>query len=186
VIQLTLRVCVQVGGSTGQASIALAREFPQLNFIVQDRTEVASGGDAYIESLQDPRLAGRITYQAHDFFLPQHVMGADVYLLRMILHDWAFDDSIKILKNIVAAMGKSSRVLIMDTVLPDPGKALVAKERLLRVRDMAMMQTFNSQERSLDDWLAILERVDPRLDIRNIVQPHGSVMSVMEVVFEQD
>ena len=77
-------------------------------------------------------------------------------------------------------------MLIMDTVLPDPGQALVAKERLLRVRDMAMMQTFNSLERSLDDWLTILERVDPRLDIRNIVQPPGSVMSVMEIVLSQD
>ena len=100
---LTSYACVKVGGSTGQASISIAREFPKLRFIVQDRPEVAAGGDAYIESLLDDRLAGRIKFQPYDFFQPQHVTGADVYLLRMILHDWAFEDSVKILTNIAAS-----------------------------------------------------------------------------------
>lgn len=125
----------------------------------------------------------RITFQGYDFNQPQPVLGADVYLLRMILHDWPDAESIKILTNIVAAMNNkpSSRLLIMDTVLPTPGSVPVSVERIVRVRDLTMMQAFNSNERDLEDWKKLLAATDSRLDLVNVVQPFGSDMSVLEV-----
>ncbi len=146
--------------------------------MVEDLPEViasVSEQQKQLESAKSSRAShGRVQYLAHSFFDAQPVVGADVYLLRMILHDWAFNDAVKILQNIVPAMKKpSSRIIIMDTVLPDPGSVPAAKERLLRVRDLTMMQVFNSQERAIEDWKAIFAEVDPKLTIRSISQPRG-------------
>ncbi|KAJ5948878.1 hypothetical protein N7454_002185 [Penicillium verhagenii] len=165
---------VDVGGSTGHASIALAEKYPDLRFVVEDLPEVAAGGPAYLASQENGSvLASRVSYKAHSFFEPQPIHDADVYLLRMILHDWAFDDSVRILTNLFAALKPGARIIIMDTVLPDPGSIPASKERLLRVRDLTMMQVFNSQERHLEDWQDIFAKVDARLKIEQIVQPAG-------------
>ncbi|KAL7623779.1 hypothetical protein AAE478_005332 [Parahypoxylon ruwenzoriense] len=175
-------VVVDVGGSTGSAAITLAEAFPHLKFVVQDLPANADNGRKAAESLPE-NIAPRLMFQGHDFSNPQPVKGADAYLLRMILHDWPDVEAVKILKNIVAAMDEtSSRLLIMDTVLPKPGSVPVSVERIVRVRDLTMMQAFNSKERDLDDWEALLAAVDPKLRLVRVVQPFGSAMSVLEVV----
>lgn len=176
-----------MGGSTGSAAIALATEFSHLTFTVQDLPANAeSGRKAAAESLP-AEIVSRVTFQAHDFNQAQPVQGADVYLLRMILHDWPDVVATKILQNIVAAMDeKKSRLLIMDTVLPTPGSVPVSVERIVRVRDLTMLQVFNSKERELDDWKHLLSLVDRRLRLVNVIQPFGSTMSVLEVMLSSD
>ncbi|KAH8432997.1 uncharacterized protein LDX57_010632 [Aspergillus melleus] len=174
---------VDVGGSTCAASIALARAFPSLNFIVQDLPENAANAEAAIAE-QPSSIASRISFQAHNFFEDQPYKKADVYLLRMILHDWPKREATAILKNLLPALKKSSQIIIMDTVLPRPGSIPSAEERLLRARDMTMLQAFNSLERDLDDWKELLKGVDETLSLVNVVQPVGSVMSAMEVAFK--
>ena len=100
----------------------------------------------------------------------------------MILHDWPDAEAIIILQQLAAAMNpKSSRLLIMDTVLPIPGSVPVSVERIVRVRDMTMMEIFNSKERELESWISLLAAADKRFRLVNVVQPFGSDMSVMEV-----
>ena len=161
-----------MGGSTGGAAITLAKAFPHLNFVVQDLPANAdSGRKVVVESLP-----------ADDFTQPQPVRGADAYLLRMILHDWPDSEAAMILRSIVAAMDKTkSRLIIMDTVLPTPGSVPVSVERIVRVRDLTMLQAFNSKERDLDDWRELLAAADPELRLVRVIQPCGSAMSVLEV-----
>jgi len=100
----------------------------------------------------------------------------------MIFHDWPKEEAIKILRNNVLALKPGSRLLIMDSVLPLPGSIPASQERLLRVRDLTMLQAFNSQERDLEAWEELLAAADERLKLVNVVQPFGSAMSVIEVV----
>ena len=72
----------------------------------------------------------------------------------------------------------------MDMVLPPPGSIPVVTEAALRVKDLKMMQVFNGKERELEEWVELLEGADRRLRLRNVVQPFGSLMSVLEVVRE--
>jgi 6-hydroxytryprostatin B O-methyltransferase len=172
-----------VGGSTGHASIALARRYSELTFIVEDLPEVVEEGPKYLASQDDGyTLESRVSYKAHNFFDPQPVRDADVYLLRMILHDWAFADSVRILTHLAEALKPGARIIIMDTVLPDPGSIPVSKERLLRVRDLTMMQVFNSQERHLEDWKEIFSKVPRGLKVEQVKQPAGSVLSLIVLV----
>jgi 6-hydroxytryprostatin B O-methyltransferase len=148
---------------------------------VQDLSSVVSGAEQQLASFSDGDLSGRIKFQPHNFFEPQPVVGADVYLLRMILHDWAFEDSVKILRNLILALKSGSKILIMDTVLPNPGSIPASKERLLRVRDLTMMQVFNSLERGIEDWKQIFAEADPGLVVESVSHPPGSNLSLIEL-----
>ncbi|KAI0405960.1 sterigmatocystin 8-O-methyltransferase [Xylaria palmicola] len=177
---------VDVGGSTGNAAIALARAFPALTCVVQDLPANAEAGRRAAEAALPADVLARVAFQAHDFTRPQPVAGGAVYLLRMILHDWPDDAAAAILRNLVPALaggggGGAARLLIMDTVMPAPGRAPRAVERVVRVRDMTMLQVFNSHERDLDQWRALLLAADGRLRLRQVIAPFGSAMSLLEV-----
>lgn len=129
-------------------------------------------------------VSSRISFQVHDFFSPQPVKDVDVYLLRMILHDWPAKEALAILKNLLPALKHGARLIIMDRVLPVPGSIPSDEESLLRVRDLTMMQTFNSKERELEDWTKLLAEASGGLALKVVKQPYGSVMSVMEVVYK--
>lgn len=99
----------------------------------------------------------------------------------MIIHDWADKEARQIISNVASAMSEDSILLIMDTVLPDPGQVLATKERVLRSRDLTMMQTFNAKERSLDDWKDILKGDTYNLQLKDVNQPAGSHMNLLVV-----
>nr|WNS47926.1 CapK [Capnodium sp. TTI-000886] len=177
---------VDVGGSVGLASVALAEAFPDLNFIVQELPDVIPGGQEYLATVKNDTVKSRIQYKAQDFFQDQAETGADVYLLRMILHYWSFDDSVQIIKKLVPALKPGhSRILVMDTTMPRPGAVSTVTERQLRVRDLAMMQLHGSHERTPEDWNAIFKAADPRLQLKGIYMPFGSELSLMELVLDK-
>ncbi|KAB8262555.1 S-adenosyl-L-methionine-dependent methyltransferase [Aspergillus pseudonomiae] len=172
---------VDVGGSTGHTSVALARKFPDLTFVVEDLPEVVAEGPEYLSSLDDARdLKPRVSYRAHSFFDPQPVQDADVYMLRMILHNWSFDDCVRILSRLVQTLKPGACIIIVDIVLPGPGMIPASKERLLRAQDLIVQQVFNGMERQLEDWMSIFRKVDERLKVK-IKEPHGSLMSLIEL-----
>ncbi|TKX25775.1 O-methyltransferase-like protein 7 [Elsinoe australis] len=172
---------VDVGGSTGHASIALAQAYPHLNFIVEDLPEtIANSKKAFESHPAKAEVGSRLRFQEHDFFKPQPVTDGDIYLLRMIIHDWPDSEAIKILGHIQAGLQKpGARVIIMDTILPEPGSIPVLQERQLRVRDLTMIQVFNAKERELEDWKQLTSKVG--LQVQNSTQPSGSVMGVLTV-----
>lgn len=152
---------------------------------MQELPDVVKQGKEYISSLNDQHIASRITYETHDFFDDQPVAGADVYLLRMILHYWSIEESVKILQKLASVLRPNySRILVMDTVLPSPGSVTTVTERQLRTRDLAMMQIHSSGERNIEDWEAIYTKADPRFRVKSVHLPFGSQMSVMELVLD--
>lgn len=157
-----------------------------MKFIVQDLPDVVSNAKPGLLSLPDGAvLESRITYLAHNFFDPQPVQGAAVYFLRMILHDWPTEDAVKILSQLVPVLGKDSRILVIDSVMPDPGTVPLQRERILRAQDLTMLHSFNGQERAAEDWKEIFHQVDKRLELSAIKQPVGSDMACMELVLGQ-
>jgi hypothetical protein len=81
-------VVVDVGGSHGQASVELAKAFPQLEFIVEDLPETVAEAQKLFDADDsvDAAIKSRIKFMSHDFFEPQPVQKGDIYFLRMILH----------------------------------------------------------------------------------------------------
>jgi SAM-dependent methyltransferase len=107
---------VDVGGSHGLVCIALAKEFPDLQFVVQDLPKVIE--DAKTKSPAD--LSNRVTFQAHDFFEEQPVKNADIYYFRWILHDWSDKYCVKILRALIPALKPGARLLFSERCLEAP------------------------------------------------------------------
>jgi len=111
-------------------SAALAKAHPNLTqVVVQDYKHTVEGGEAQLPK----ELAGRVTFQAHDFFDPQPVKGADVYILRHICHNWSTENSAKIIKTIVPAMKPGSKILLVEVVVvPSNQEESSVAERYMR------------------------------------------------------
>jgi hypothetical protein len=103
---------VDVGGGIGHVGVEVAKKVkPGVEVIVQDRPSVVEQGR---------EIHGHIvSFQAHNFFDKQPVVGANVYYLRLILHDWPDSICRTILGNLVPVMNKNSKLLIMDAIWQD-------------------------------------------------------------------
>jgi 6-hydroxytryprostatin B O-methyltransferase len=159
----------------------LATAYPRLNVIIEDLPGPIANAQRLISTLSE-NIRLRVQAIEYDFFQPQLVAGADVYLLRTILHDWPDAEAIKIVKGIVDVMTLSSRLLIMDMVLPKSGSGSSTHEAALRQKDLMMIGTFNAKEREEEEWSDLLKKADSRLVIQAIRRPAGSELSVIEVV----
>ncbi|TGJ78458.1 hypothetical protein E0Z10_g10305 [Xylaria hypoxylon] len=159
---------VDVGGSQGFASFAIAREFPALSCVVQDLEPVVSA------AVTPPELSNRVKFMTHDFLAEQSVVGADVYFFRWIFHNWSDKYSIQILRNHIPALKKGAKIVINDNILPQPGSLSQWQEDRLRSMDLTMTEIQNSYEREVDDWAKLFAQADPRLKFLGAKQPSGS------------
>lgn len=106
-----------MGGSAGSTSILLAQSFPSVQFISQDVSpEALKEGETTVKKI---KLDSRIKFAHHDFFTAQTV-SANAYIFKSILHDWADEDCVKILKALSPALRDGSHVLIGECLMPDP------------------------------------------------------------------
>lgn len=108
-------------------------------------------------------------------FTPQPVHGADVYYLRHILHDWPDEFAVKIIANLVPALKDGARILISDSVIPEPGMLHGADEKFVRYLDMQMMVLHNARERTEEDFAEILRQADARLKLIKVWKKGESV-----------
>ena len=107
-------------------SQSIAEKYPKLKFIVQDLEKQG-------ESVQIPtHLQDRISFMAHDFFTTQPVT-ADAYILRMICHDWPDDLCSQILGHLVPALQDGARIILIETIVPEPGQFPLSVMRTVRL-----------------------------------------------------
>ena len=152
-----------------------------------------------LSNAQPKAIRNRIKTFPHNFFHPQPIRNANVYLMRMVLHNHTDDESVEILSNLVPALksSPSARLLIMDTVLPNPGSVGAVDEALMRYRDLTMMQVFNTKERELGEFEELFEKAssagngngngnggEGRLVLKKMGRAVGSALSMMEVAWE--
>ncbi|EKG18836.1 O-methyltransferase family 2 [Macrophomina phaseolina MS6] len=173
---------VDVGGSHGFVPVALAKRFPDLRFVVQDLPKTVADGPAHIPS----ELAGRIQFQAHDFFTEQPVHGADVYFFRWIFHNWSDKYCEKMLKCLIPALKPGARILVNENILPKPGSENAWDEKIIRTMDMTMLQLLNARERAEEDYRDLFHRTDPRFKFLGVKRPEGSRTCTIEAVWLPD
>ena len=140
---------LDVGGGRGHDVFTFAARHLQHpgKLVLQDRPPVIA---AVLETGSEndrPFIAA-----AHDFFAPQPVVGARVYSLHLILHDWSDEDGVKILRNLVPALKKGySRVLLNEIVVSEEKPTLAATNM-----DLMMLAYFAVRERTEREWAEIL------------------------------
>jgi hypothetical protein len=159
---------VDVGGGNGETLRCILGRFPGARGLVLDRDDVVEAIPA------EARLSGRIDAQGGDFLRGVPV-GADLYLLVRVLHDWSDEDCVRILRNCRSAMPNQARVLIVEQLLdPDPHHGRPTTYLL----DIQMMAMFGSaRERSREEFEALLAASGLKA-VR--VMPTQSVVSIVE------
>ncbi|KAL4811720.1 S-adenosyl-L-methionine-dependent methyltransferase [Aspergillus spinulosporus] len=174
---------VDVGGSSGKELMAFMRRLPKpkARLVLQDIPHVVVGkhNDPSTHGMPvDVIVSHNIEKMGHNFFNPQPVRGASLYILSRVLHNWPDKESAIILRNIHDAMNDQSTLLICDCVFQDKlGKVSYADA----ISDMIMMGTFSSLERSEQHFKELLQSVGLRMH-RIWRGPLGSTQAVLEVV----
>ena len=134
---------MDVGGSRGFQCVAIAQSFPDLHFVVQDLPDMIDGAKNALPT----NVESRISFMEHDFFTEQPV-SADIYLFRIIFHNWSDANVIKILKATVPAMQSGARVVVNDYLILEPGILPPIREREVRyvflVLSMATRSPFST------------------------------------------
>ena len=149
---------------------------------MQDLPEV----EAAFHSAVPKDLADRVAFETHDFFTPEDT-DADVYFLKMILHDWPDKYAIRILQNVVPRLKPNGRIVLCEVVSPpthdEHGNEMLplALRRMLSAADLQMMVGFNSMERTLNDWKSLISRADDRLEVARVSTLPGSLWSCVEI-----
>ena len=121
---------VDVGGSQGHVSAFLAGKHPHLRFIVQDLPEVVS--ESQLTYQIPDTVRDRVSLMASDFFEPQKVSDADVFLIRHIFHNWSDSYCLKILRNLIPGLKPGAKIVINDQLLPEPNALPLTQERFIR------------------------------------------------------
>lgn len=166
---------VDIGGCDGKVAFALAKKYPGINkIVVQDQPHVISGIDIPGE------LQGRVEGMEHDFFTPQPVKDADVYLMRWVLHDWSDKYCVKILRNLIPALKKNAKVVVNDICIPEPGQTSIAADRAFRKMDISMKAFGNARQRDAEAWAALFTEADEGFRFVGISLPQGARMAIIQ------
>ncbi len=161
---------VDVGGATGNMLAHILTKHAKPRGVLFDLPHVVGDAPAL---LRERGVANRVTIEGGSFFdaVPA---GGDAYLLSHIIHDWSEEQCLTILGNCRKAMKPTSRLLIVEMVLPaddtpHPGKLL----------DMVMMVLPGGQERTAAEYAPLLAKAGFR---QSRVVPTESAVSVVEAL----
>ena len=110
-----VRTVVDVGGGTGAMLAAILRLRPRVRGILVDLPGTVERAPA---TLRPAGMDARVTLAGQSFFdpLPQ---GADIYLLRAVINNWADAEAGSVLRRCAEAAAPSGRVVILKSVVPD-------------------------------------------------------------------
>lgn len=150
----SVRTLADVGGGHGMflASILSAR--PDLHGILYDLPQVVQDAPSVLRS---KGVADRCEVIAGNFF-ERVPPGADVYLLRQILHDWNDERAIQILRNVRRAVPANGRVVVVDSLVPEGTGPDVEK-----LYDLSMLVVLGGRERTESEMAGIYRQADFRL-----------------------
>jgi hypothetical protein len=147
-----INTIVDVGGGHGGLLATVLRANPGVRGVLVDRPHAIAGARALVEQAG---VADRCDLLQGDFFesLPA---GADIYLLKNIIHDWDDERASRILRNCHDAMPDSGRLLLVELVLPDCLDAS-ASHRAIVHDDLAMMLGPGGRERNEHEFRKLLQ-----------------------------
>jgi hypothetical protein len=140
------RVVADIGGADGTMLTTLMARHPGREGIVFDLPAVAGAAK---QTIRAAGLEDRMSVVSGNFF--EGVPEADVYILSGVLHDWSDASSTDILHNVAKMARPGSRLVLVETVLPDGGAPDFAK-----LLDMIMLGLLGGRERTVTEWTKLL------------------------------
>jgi hypothetical protein len=143
---------MDVGGGNGSLILTIQAQHPGIQGLLFERPTV-------VKRIQD-EAKGPLPFEviAGDFFegIPE---GADVYLMKEVLHNWADDQCRTILQNCRNVMSPSSRIVLGEQlIIPENNKGAFAKGL-----DLLMGLEQQGRERTREEFSSLMESAGLRL-----------------------
>jgi len=161
---------VDIAGGHGYLLAQILKATPNLRGLLFDVEPVITGAKALLER---EGVSERAELIAGNFFESVPAV-ADAYIMKHIIHDWDDEQSIKILRNITAAMPARAKLLIVEMVVPEGNEPHMSK-----LMDLSMLVLPGGVERTEAEYHALLAEAGLRLDR---IIPTESFLSILEVV----
>jgi hypothetical protein len=138
---------VDVGGGKGQLFRPLAQAGVNLDAIVFHQPSIAGLAERFLaaEGLDGVSFVGGSFFES----VPE---GADLYVLKFVLHDWVDPEALAILAKVREAMSAGAELMVIELVKgasPSPWSFL---------SDMIMLTTFGAMERTDAEYRDLLDR----------------------------
>ena len=144
---------VDVGDGQGILLETVLARHPHLTGTVFDLAHVVAEGPS---ATADPSVAAPFASKSGSFF--ESVPPADVYLLKSILHDWPDDRCQDILRTCRRALKPDGVVLVIETLIGQPGF-----ESEAAFSDLNMLVLPGGQERTDEEYASLFEAAGLRL-----------------------
>lgn len=167
------QVVADLGGGGGALILAVLELYPHLRGMLVD---LEPSIQAARPRFAHHPLASRCSLIAAD--LMQSVpAGADVCMIKHVLHGRRDADAIAILRNSRAAMPREGTLLIIEFILPSVVSRADPRLELRLMSDINMLTVTGGRERSEPEWRVLLEASGFRLAA---IHPAGGDMGIVE------
>ncbi|WP_163505409.1 methyltransferase [Fodinicola acaciae] len=153
-----VRHLADVGGGSGALLAEVLRANPGIRGTLVDLPDTVDRGR---QLLTERGLADRCDFVGQSFFEPLPA-GADVYVLAGVLHDWADEEAVAILRRCVDAAGPDGRVLIVES------RSTQAMDAEM---DLRMLVFAGGRERDADGFGALAKAVGLRVSHVRTIAP---------------
>ena len=165
---------VDVGGGNGGMLLAVLQAHPEMRGILFDLAQGLAGAH---ETLAAASVADRVTLHEGSFFEAVS-SGADLYLLKSIIHDWDDERALAILRTCRRAMSDRSRLVLLERRFPE--RIENADEMLTTVMgDLQMMVVLGGKERTDNEYRELMAKAGLRM---TRVVPTESEFAAFEAV----
>jgi SAM-dependent methyltransferase len=168
------RVVADLGGGGGAMIEAILETFPKVRGMLVDRP---ASIDAAQPRVSSGPLADRVQLVAADL-INEVPTGADIYVLKHVLHGYADDAAVQILRNCKVALPPDGRILIVEFVLPEViDRADPDLEKRL-MSDLNMLLVTGGKERDTLEWRSLVARAALRCD--RVIPVPDDLVSIIE------
>src|SRR5262245_11810303 len=168
------RVVADLGGGGGAMIEAILATYPRVRGMLVD---LPSSIDAAKPRFSSTQIAPRLQLVAAD--LSKEVPnGADVHVLKHVLHGYADDAAVQILRGCRASLPDDGHILIVEFVLPDVIEYADADLEKRLLSDLNMLAVTGGKERSISEWRTLMARAGLRCN--RVIPVSGDLVSVIE------
>ncbi len=166
-------VIADIGGGEGLLLSSILYKHKNCRGILFDLPEGLTNAETIFEKFG---VAGRIQVIPGSFFTTAPA-GADVYLLKNVIHNWSLEESVKILTNIRNVMPPHGKILIIEMILDEENHASFGK--LIDLQMMVFME--KGKERTRKEFESLLQQAGLRI---NRIIPTIAPVSIIEAVLK--
>lgn len=146
-------VIADLGAGDGTLCAGLLTQSPGLRAIILEQQSVIGQTR---QAMQERGLADRCDLVEGNF-LERVPPGADLYILKSVIHNWDDAAAMRILANCRGAMGPGARLLVIERAMQEADQLGAA------VRDLTMLVLFGSRDRTAEEYRELMERAGFRV-----------------------